>query len=91
MICQSISKEYNCFYLTKENIEEFIKWIKQYKAIFDYNIDDYSVNVFTYNADHFTDSIIFKYNNWYVYRNYGFYGYSIEEFKNEYYFPDITL
>lgn len=90
MTCINIKdhKKYNCRYLDNKNIKEFIKWVEQYMYVSGYNIYDNYLGICSEYEE-----IAFKYNNWYVYKNNGLcclYKYSVEEFKNEYYFPDVT-
>ncbi len=81
MKCTS-KAEYDCYYLSIDNIEKFIEWISKYTIVSDYK------NLNGYLLIHLEDTIfyVFKlgYNRWYVFKNKRFYGYSSEYFFKHY-------
>ena len=77
MKCRSRT-EYDCFYLSKSNIEEFVEWVKS----FNFNIistDDYDnyLEVIGYTFE-------FYYNRWYVYKDGQLFDYDPEYFLKHY-------
>lgn len=91
MKCTS-KKEYECLYLDKNNIDEFVKWFKakinnnvvSYK--YDEDDNDYCYVVIAINDEYCEGDVDLYYdvNRWYVLKNGDLFDYSCEMFREMY-------
>lgn len=81
-------KGYDCFYLTKDNTDEFLKWINNLGIKQKYNyMEDYDTYLFVATEkldENYDYNHEFWYDYWYVFRDGSFYMYSDEMFKSVY-------
>ena len=88
MKCNSRT-EYDCCFLSKSNIEEFVEWFEyNVNEIYDYNVSDKFLNIsiapYDKNFDEDLDSFILDYNRWYMTKNGQLFDYDPEYFLKHY-------
>ena len=81
--------EYDCCYLSKYNIEEFIEWFKKFNDVYDYNVYDAYLRIITGDPeeedfDEELDNYSFNYNIWCMFRDGSIYSYEPEYFLKNY-------
>lgn len=90
-------KEYNCFYLNKENVEYFLKDITditKYNSINSYDILGDYLRIFVNHNDGINDLfeiLIFKFDKWYVYDDNDLHVYDEEELYEKYNLKDNII
>lgn len=73
--------EYECLYLDRDNVEEFIDWFKSLNNIYDYTFNDEYLDIVAYGKiDEEYDHYKFNYDQWYVFKNGIFYSYNPKYF-----------
>ena len=81
--------EYDCCYLSKYNIEEFIEWFKKFNNVYDYNVYDEYLRITIGDPeeedfDEELDNYSFNYNIWCMFRDGSIYSYEPEYFLKNY-------
>lgn len=81
--------EYDCCYLNKYNIEEFIELFKNFNNVYSYSIYDEFLHITIKNPeeedfDEILDNYDFSYNRWYVFKNGNIFDYDPEYFMKHY-------
>lgn len=85
----------NCFYLTKDNVDEFVKWCWEYIRVCDFpSGNDFEYNIIKNDRDFYIDWVTckikryFSYNRYYVIdwidREYEVTPYTKKEFEEEF-------
>ena len=70
----SRKERYECFYLTRDNVKEFLNWFGKYKPIDTYNnCDDYISIIIGFVDNEY--SYKFYYDHWQVFKDGSFYEY----------------
>ena len=79
-------KGYDCFYLTKDNVKEFLEWFGKYNTVHSYNNCDDYLDVCIGYIDNEEDVFKFDYNSWQIFNdNDGlFYEYNDKTFNKLY-------
>ena len=84
-------KEYDCFHLVKENVNDFVQWFKKFNYVYAYTVFNKEgyVNIaisnpYDKNFDRNRDSFDFNFDMWYVYKGGDFVYYNDKWFKEQY-------
>lgn len=85
MICVSKTK-YECIYLDKSNVDEFIEWIGKYyeECSIRSSQSEHYLYLNIIDKDDYSENYEFTFGRWYVYKNGVFYDYSDKVFKEKY-------
>lgn len=68
-------KGYDCFYLTRDNVKEFLEWFGKYNTVHSYNNCDDYLEVCIGYIDNEEDVFEFGYDSWQVFNDGSFYEY----------------